>query len=123
LDGVDCYVLSIEPDINYIFDWMKEQTQLELDMEQGIDINFNCKYLLFNIWVEKDTFRPLKQVLNANFEFSDPDTVSSNQQNINMNMELIAKFSDYGVPFIVEIPQNALNAEDTSSDIIKYMDN
>ena len=123
LDGIECYVLHIEPDINYLFDWMKEQTQLEFNEEEGTDNNFECKYLLFNIWVAKDTFRPVKQVLNANLEISDPDTVSSNQQNITINMELVAKFSDYGVPFLVQIPYNALNAEEASLDILNYINN
>ena len=118
INGTDCYVLQIEPDTTSLFDWIAGQMQQAGGAFGDTLPEYNFDSFSVKIWVAKDTYYPVKESIDVSVNMSIEDPDSGTVQDMNMDMGLTAGFSDYGVPFTVEVPQEALDAPEVSPDIL-----
>ena len=123
LNNVNCYVLTITPSAQASADFVLSQGQpggpefFSIDVEGGWMITAD----LYNagsikLWISQDDYLPLK--VEAEFDFKQAkgnlpvDTAPSKVIN-NYHNEL--EFSDYNQPISIQLPQDALNAQNVGN--------
>jgi len=117
INGIDCYVLNVVPDIASLTSWMESQIQ---SGQTGIDLNgLDMSKILQNFtvkeWIAKDSFLVVKQQIGIKLDMSSLDSgnsIGANQMKMEMNVTLT--FYDYGKPVIIQLPPEALNAKETT---------
>ncbi len=114
VDGVDCYILKIKPDMAALFDWVMSQQQ---DLFSGVDTSqFNLAKMFkqFSIkeWVTKDNSLPVKSEIQMTMEISPQDMGAGVDETgkITLVMQAEAKYHNYNEPVTIKVPQEALNA-------------
>ena len=114
VDGVNCYILQITPDLDAMLDWVKAQQQdVSPDMDlSNINLNEIFKNLSLKMWVAKDSYLPVKGDIQITMEIlpQDVGADASETGKISMDMSAQVKYYDYGKPVTIELPQEALNA-------------
>jgi hypothetical protein len=115
IDGTKCYVLQIEPDMTTLFDWVLSQQQelfSEFDLSQ-IDYSNIFKDISLKEWVAKETYLPVKAEIQITMEILPQDFGAGEDETGSVNIDIQAqiKYYDYGKPVIIELPQEALDAE------------
>jgi hypothetical protein len=119
LNGINCYVLEIEPDLAALWQWMMSQ-QAE-SLSSGVDFSkmdlskiiqsFGVKY-----WIAKKNFQIIKADANMTMALDAATLGLSTDESGSMTMSMLmsASFSDYNKPVTIEVPAEALNANDVS---------
>jgi hypothetical protein len=116
VDGFDCYVLSITPNMGELADWLNQQNTgaEDIDWDEMADISNLFKNLSYICYVVKDTNILKKMVMEMEMEYTseqigdyyaDFDTQS---MYIYMDMNLY----DQNQPFSVTLPDEAESAEE-----------
>ncbi len=113
VEGIDCYVLQVKPDMDLLFDSVLSQ-QKELATELGAtkaDLTRMFKQYAIKQWIDKDRSLLVKSDIQTSMEIL-PQDIGNNDQTgkINANIQLTERYYDYGEPVVVELPQEALNA-------------
>jgi hypothetical protein len=118
IKGIDCYVLSITPDMKSIYDWMAGQT---FAGQSGMDparLNMSPPSGEFKIkeWVSKTGYLVTKQQIAIKFDISSgaPATSTGPSSQIAMDMNAIMNYYDHGKPVVIQLPPEALNAREMS---------
>jgi hypothetical protein len=112
VNGTDCYVLLVEPDMNALIDWvMAQQSSSGLNLED-IDLSNTFKNVLIREWVAKGTYLPARADIEILFEVSSEDvrTEAGDFESMTMEMKMQETFFDYGKEVIVVLPAGAQNA-------------
>jgi len=114
INGVECYVLSITPDIESLSAWMSGQS---LSGQSGVDFskmgmdemfeNFKVKQ-----WISRDNSLPVRQVIQVRFNISAEEAgeASGSLDRMIMDMDATLDYYDYGKAVKIELPPEALNA-------------
>ena len=127
VNGVDCYVMTITPSVQTIIDFVVSQEQpfgpqLDVMWGGGIPVIRPDAYQSGSIklWIVMDTYLPLKVEINADFQgnvgggsiptSSTPYTPTTNPVDSSFQGQL--DFSNYNQPVSIQVPQEALNAEE-----------
>ncbi len=112
LNGVDCYVLKIVPDMEKFWNStmaavMARSTQ---GLAPGIDLQKILKSMSTKEWIAKDTMYPMKTQMEIllvvrSEDLSIPDTVEGFTMTADEKVELL--FYDYNQPVSIELPEAA----------------
>ncbi len=114
VDGTDCYVLQVKPNMEALVKWVLSQSQQQ---QTGIDLsklNLSKLFKSFSIkeWVAKDSFLPMKEDIGVLMEMRPEDVGATAKDFEKMTMDISGqlKFYDYGKRVPVELPQGASKA-------------
>jgi len=108
--GVDCYVLSINPDMASLSNWVAGQTQPGQNTTNlgGSDLSKALDSFTVKEWIRKDTLLPAKALVQVKL---DP-TSSGSSTTTAMQMSVAVTFTDYGKSVDITLPAEALNAKE-----------
>jgi len=114
VNGIDCYILDIQPDMVALFEWYESQQQeltSKIDYSQ-LDIGRMFKDFSLKEWVAKDTFLPVKNDISMELEFTAGD-IGLENQTAGMTAEMQAQvyYYDINEPVTITLPRAALDAE------------
>ena len=117
INGINCYVLAIEPDMAALLQWLMSQQASELT--SGMDFSkfdlskivksFGVKY-----WIAKKNYQLIKTEADMNM-FFDAETLGLSPDetgSMTMSMMMAMSFSDFNKPVNIEVPIEALNTEE-----------
>jgi hypothetical protein len=113
VDGDDCYVFQVVPDIMKIVEWLGQQqmTGTGFDAEKIKNIADAFKNISFDVWIARDGGLMRKVDGNILMDLSaDESGASGAFDNMKMNMTAGMRLYDYNVPVTIELPEEALNA-------------
>lgn len=111
VNGVDCYVLNIIPDLGEYYEMMMNQQDLgsgSITDSEIIDISDLITGFSIKMWIDKDTDFMMKLDVQMAMDISYEGTSSST------DMEMIMLFTDYNVPVEIVLSEEAENAIDYS---------
>ncbi len=108
--GVDCYVLSINPDMASLSNWVSGQTQTGQSAPSisGSDLSKALDSFTVKEWIRKDTMLPAKALVQVKLDKTSAGTSTTTS----MQMSVAVTFTDYGKSFDVTLPAEALNAKE-----------
>ncbi|MFA5307927.1 MAG: hypothetical protein WC370_00390 [Dehalococcoidales bacterium] len=120
INGIDCYVVAIKPSIEALEEWFTEQnTDSEIvDMSNMMDFADTIRSFSYTCYISKESVQLEKVVFNILFAFTpeqtgdDTDAYDELTMYINMDIEMF----DQNIPFAIDLPDEAANAQDTFSD-------
>ena len=120
VDGVDCYIIQVTPDIDALSKWVLSQQQSTgLDMG-NIDLSKVFKSYSVKEWIAQDKYLPVKAEIKASLEIRPQDMgetpESADMDKMTMNISEQVKYLDYGKPVTVQLPTEAQNAEEVPSE-------
>ena len=116
VDGADCYVIQIVPDLAAMMDWLGGlgMADLGLDWEdlEAIDEMFDD--LSYIIWIDKDTKYTKKMTIYMLMKMSGEDFADLGEEFGEMTIEasMDMEMFDYNEPVTVVLPKEAENAMD-----------
>ena len=114
VDGVDCYVLEISPDMaaltSYITSQMGQQAGTKLP--DDVDLSKMFKSVTIKEWISRESFLPVKTDMKMTIDIQedDLDTDTDGSGNMTMDMAMIIKYFDYNKPVTIVLPAGAANA-------------
>lgn len=103
--GEKCYSLKITPDTKKAIERMMQQSG-EVSEEQIKMFGESVKEMVVKFWVSKKTYYVMKSEITMKL------SVESQGQKMDMNMSMIMNMYDYNKPVEIQIPEEALNAEE-----------
>ena len=119
IDGVDCHVFLIKPDLDVLTKYFSAQYQ-----QMGIGLSKDtldklCKKTVeIKEWITKDEYLPVKIDANMVFETASGETMpqgsSVSPKNINHTMKIQLKFKDFNKPVVIDLPPEAFGAKERS---------
>jgi hypothetical protein len=119
VNGIDCYVLQISPNMTELWQWMMSQQGSNLagdvDLSQ-FDISKLIKSYELKYWISKTDFNLIKAKADMNMDI-DPAAVGASVddfESMTMLIDLDMTFSDYNKVVDIQLPADAVNAEETS---------
>jgi hypothetical protein len=103
VDGVDCYVLELTPDLDHLWtamtqSWMGEMSSVTNPKEV-------IKGSSVTQWIAKDTYLLVKGVAHLNLHLAPEDTGTANGMDMVANVEV--QFYDYNEPVSIHLPSEA----------------
>ncbi len=111
VDGVDCYVLEIQPDLEKLWEVLSSQPGMEeapsIPIEQLKQV---VKGFTVKEWIDKQTHLPRKVLMSMNMEF-DLGMLGS----MSIDMDFSMKFFGYNEPVTIELPPEAIEAVEVPS--------
>lgn len=118
VNGVDCYVLKIEPDIEKYWEIVMKQegiSELMENLPQNIsfDIGKMMEDMSIKYWIAKDTKFPMKTEMQVRMVMSSedlgvPETEKEFTVTVDQRTEMV--FYDYNEPVTIELPEEAESA-------------
>ena len=115
IDGVECYVLDIKPDLAAITEYMKTHTSSGTGFDYS-NVDFAKVFKTYDVkeWVAKDTYLLKKSEMNIEMGFSEQDMVPSSTGSTNMTMLMKATVNYYGYnePVTITLPPDAAGAKE-----------
>lgn len=118
VDGVECYVLEITPDMAALTDFIGSQlgSQAGVDALEDIDLSKVFKAMTVTEWVDADTYLPAKTEMTILMEMNAEDFGSSAEgyEQMTIDMVLTVKYSGYNQPVSIVLPPEAANAIEQS---------
>jgi hypothetical protein len=111
VDGVDCYILQIDPDMQKIKDWLSSQNS-------GLDLSTmnsqSYKSYTFKQWISQDDFLPIKVIQDMTVEIlpGANGSTGSDFEKESYSIHAEGKFYDHNKPVTIELPPEAQNARE-----------
>jgi len=119
VNGVDCYVLQITPNMIELWQWMMSQQGSNLagdiDLSQ-FDISKLIKSYELKYWISKTNFNLIKAKADMSMDV-DPAALGASVddfERMTMLIDLDMIFSDYNKAVDIQLPADAVNAKETS---------
>jgi hypothetical protein len=113
--GVSCYVLQLTPDIADLQQMLSQQAASEEEMP---DISSLVSDLSIKVWVAKDTsyVTKIEIVLSAHLT---PEALgeTANGDTLDISLTITMEVTDVNEPLSIELPADALNAEEGSPEL------
>jgi hypothetical protein len=117
VDGTDCYVLKVVPDIEKLWEVMMQRPGMDEllteEMAGMFDLGEIVESFSVKEWVAKDTFFPMKDESRITMVMNPDNTnLSPDEGDFEMTMELrtSTRFRDYNQPVTIELPPEAAEA-------------
>ncbi len=115
VNGVECYVFEVEPDMDALTELLGEETSglLPADLSD-LDMGEIYQELTVKEWLAKDSYLLRKVEIKLVMEMSPSDVgVTSDEfDKMTMEIEMTMRFYDYNQPVSIELPPEALDAEE-----------
>jgi hypothetical protein len=117
IDGNECYVLKIVPDLETLTDWAAS-----LDVNFGRIfrgpgtrkefLNITYKSGTYEVWISKNNYFIMKVVFQPHFEgiITYDGRRDITPYNFTEDFNILSNYSDYDQPFLIEVPPEASNA-------------
>ena len=114
VDGVECYVLSIVPDMEELMQWVSQQqgSTQNVDWQDIAMVTDAFKKLTYICYITKDTSMLKRIVIEMEMEFT-PEQAgvsASDFDTTTMIIDMDMKLYDYNEPFSIDLPDEAENA-------------
>jgi len=121
VDGIECYVVKLTPDMNKFLELMAQQMQMlvgDIPIEPTIidDLSQLFEQLDITYWIAKDTFFPIKEHINMTMVIN-PETLGKptlpEYEGLEMKffIETTSNYHSYNEPVAIELPEEAKNAK------------
>jgi hypothetical protein len=114
VNGLDCYVFQITPDMAEVLKWMQSQSQSSAELQ---DLNPDVfKSTTLKMWIDKKSSFPQKENIDLVMEITSADigdtttTTTTPSFDITMTMSGDITYTDYNVPVTIQLPAAAQNA-------------
>jgi hypothetical protein len=109
VDGVDCYILQIDPDMQKLIDWLSSQNSA-LDLSTLNSQSY--KAYTFKQWISQDNFLPMKVTQDMIIEILPGANGSTGNdfEKETCTIHAEGKFYDHNKPVTIELPPEAQNA-------------
>lgn len=123
IDGIDCYVVTASPDIPTLIKLMLSQAQTrytiglaESDLTM-FDLTKVVKTVTLKEWIAKDTslFQKTEATIILQLTPADTGSDATEFDTIDIQLTMGLTFTDYNKSVTVAIPQEALDAQESSS--------
>lgn len=117
VNGVECYVFEIEPDMATLSDLLVQETSGLGIMDLGsLDMAELYQELSVKEWLAKDSYLPQRTEVEMVLEIrpSDVDATGDDFDKMTIDIEMDMRFYAYDQPFTVVLPPEALAAEEIS---------
>lgn len=117
VNGVECYVFEVEPDMATLSDLMAQETSgLGIMGLGGLDLGELYQELTVKEWLAKDSYLLQKTEVELVMEIrpSDVGATGDDFEKMTIDIEMTMRFYDYDQPFTVVLPPEALDAEEIS---------
>jgi len=113
LDGSDCYVLTVTPDMQKILSWVGKDLPAELNTDNLEQISKMFKNLSYTLWIARDSGLIKNMDVAMRLEMS-PDQFASGKatdfQSLAMDVTMTMKMFDYNKNISIVLPPEAKNA-------------
>lgn len=106
VNGKDCYVLKIIPDLNKFFETMMKQQGVNMRLSETTFLSDMMDDFTIKIYTEKSTDYIIKSYQDVSMD------MSFGGMSMSMDMKTSIVFSDYNQPVNIVLPEDALNAVD-----------
>ena len=116
VNGIECYVFEIEPDMDTLGALLTEETASMGAMNlSGLDLEQLYKELSVKEWLAKDGCRLQRAEVEIVMELRPEDVgaTSDDFEKMTIGISMIMRFYAYGQPLNVVLPPEALAAEET----------
>lgn len=111
MDGSECYVLSILPDMKDIMSWIGEEIPADLDTISIDEISEIFKDLVYIVWISRDTGLMLKMDAMMSIDMSsDMFDEGEDFGTMTMDISLTMNLYDHNEPVSIVLPPEAENA-------------
>jgi uncharacterized tellurite resistance protein B-like protein len=115
VNGIECYVFELEPNMDTLQELLAQETASGMLMDlSGIDLAELYKELSVKEWLAKDNYQLQRTEVKIVMEMSPEDVGATSdafdKMTIDMNMGM--RFYAYNQPFSIELPPEALDAEE-----------
>jgi hypothetical protein len=115
INGTNCYVLNVTPDLAALTDWIQQAVQGQqtgVDLS-NIDLAKTFKSFSVKEWVSKVDKLPVQQQITIVAEITPSDFTATNTDfdKLDLNVNGTITYSDYGQPVNIVVPPDALNAQ------------
>ena len=116
IDGSECYVLQMFPDLAAIMDWVGDQglADLGLDWDDLDNIDDMFDEISYIIWIDKDTKYIKKMTVSMLMKMSgeDFDDLGGAFGEVTMEVSMDLEMYDHNEPVNIVLPEEAENAMD-----------
>ncbi len=108
--GIDCYVLSIDPDMASLSSWVAGQTQTgqSVPSTSGADLSKALESFTVKEWIAKSTLLPAKTQVAVKLNTGSGSSGAATE----MQMNVVVNFTDYGKSVTINLLDAALNAKE-----------
>jgi hypothetical protein len=116
LNGVDCYVIALTPDLGELQQALMEQPGIGAQLAEMPDLESMVQKMTLKIWVAKDTYFLMKATIGMTLVMDAEAmgmTSGEGSATIELSLQLVAH--DYNQPISVELPLEAQSATEGSS--------
>ena len=114
VDGGECYVIELVPDMATMMEWIGEQglTDLGLSWEDVGVISDMFDELTYTIWIDKETKYMKKMTAYILMKFSGDtfEDLTGESGSLTMDIDMDMEMYDYNEPVTVVLPEEALDA-------------
>jgi hypothetical protein len=119
VDGTNCYVLSVTPDMAALAGFLASELQqgASADILKNVDLGKMFKSATVKEWVSKKDYLPLKVDMSMSLEMSPEDVgaTSSDFTKLTLDMTVLGTYADYNQPVTITLPAGAASAKETSA--------
>lgn len=119
INGINCYILEITPDMGQLWQWIMSQQGNDLigDIDYNqFDLSQIIKSFGLKYWIDKNNYQIMKAEADMNM-LIDAQTVGSATEefdSMTMIMNMDMSFFDYNKAVNIELPAEAVNAQEVS---------
>jgi hypothetical protein len=111
INGLDCYVFQITPDMAEVLKWVQSLSQSNTALQ---NLNPNVfKSTTLKVWIDKKSLFPQKENIDLTMEIIPSDligTTTTPDNAITLTMNGDITYTDYNIPVTIELPAAAQNA-------------
>ncbi len=118
VDGADCYVFKIVPDMKKIMEWVGQQrtTGTEIPLDNIADIADIFKDISYFVWITRDggLMKKMDASLLMEFNAEQFGAKDGDFDSMKMKMDMGMRMYDYNKPVAIVLPEEAKDAIDMS---------
>ena len=120
VDGIDCYILSITPDMEKYWETMMKGPGMSGMMDISNVSSDMFKEMSIKDWIAKDTYFPMKTEMQMKMvmvmteeNIPVPEAEEPFEITMDMDIDIDILFYDYNEPVSIELPEEAESAIET----------
>lgn len=118
IDGVECYVMEINPDVAALTDYIGSQLgeQGGLQNLEGVDLSKLFESMKIKQWISTRTYFPAKADMNIKLKMTPEDLGGSAAEfdEMTMDISIVVKYFGYNEPVTITLPEKAASAVEQS---------
>jgi hypothetical protein len=115
VNGVECYVFEVEPDMSILNDLLQQETSTLGMMDlSSLDVAELYQELSVKEWLAVDSYRLQRTEVEMTMEFGpgDVEATSDDFEKMSIDIKMTMRFYAYDQPVTVVLPPEALDAEE-----------